>query len=574
MTKKYTGAGYIIRNFPVPKNVYDFIRSLTSTYPQPYHRFISHIFASMVIERNKKRSDPVDEIMIPIYSRLMEKEFNRDIKYNDLKKLKCLSIIPQDQLSKKSRKYNLSEEIFEEALRIDSEYILNAWNSMLQTGICSFRMVNLMTGNRIVSKKKHQKTVLSGNNGYNTNISPLIKNSMDCFEPCPFNPEKIYQLVLAQKRVFEDAKYEFEKIKNTCTEKKPRNKRAKRRYKRAKKRYKRAKERYKRAQGVFLNDYNSLRTILLQQPERIASNPAVYKYQAAYKTQISGRLTENTGGFQGASQPFKELFFTNSQKVFNYDLKSSQAYLLLAELEKNDIHCQWLIDYLDGKKDKDYYARKIGIDVATWKDCFYALVMGADVENKNFGSIYESIYSTFKNTKKAQIPWERFILETKDLSSAVKKWRNFIYTTQDRDYTYQHNFKYWKNACDMRHNDHWIDSNGNLFSVSDPGNPITNKPKIKSVKRRLAAFILQGQEACFIHNLTLLCKKTGIPVYKNEHDGLITGGKIPQKLVVVAAKKANIKIPTLSEKPICSDAKRNKMKKHLGKKLSSPLFKI
>ena len=42
----------------------------------------------------------------------------------------------------------------------------------------------------------------------------------------------------------------------------------------------------------------------------------------------------------------------------------------------------------------------------------------------------------------------------------------------------------------------------------------------------MVAHILQGMEACFIHTLTLLADTYGFVPLVNEHDGLITLGKI------------------------------------------------
>ena len=111
-----------------------------------------------------------------------------------------------------------------------------------------------------------------------------------------------------------------------------------------------------------------------------------------------------------------------------------------------------------------------------------------------------------------------------------------------------------------------------MILSSDITKPITNKKTIKKIKRSLTAFILQGQESCFIHNLTILCSKNGIPVYKNEHDGLITGKKIPDSLIEKAAKKANMPPPVFEIKSICSDAKRDKTIKFLGKEEVSELI--
>ena len=211
-------------------------------------------------------------------------------------------------------------------------------------------------------------------------------------------------------------------------------------------------------------------------------------------------------------------------------MKASQAYILLQQLRDNNINSKWLAEYLDNSQLKTTYANRIGIDVPTWKNCFYALVMGASPDN-NKGAIYQCILDHFDgDVAKASAAWRKFRLLTHKFKVAVKKWRNFIYKSKDRKITYRHGgVKYWKNACGMRYKEFGIKEFGNqpkLVAQEDLSNPVKKASdlyKIPKVKRALAAFILQGQEACFIHHLTLLCKKTGIPVYKNEHDGLITG---------------------------------------------------
>ena len=75
-----------------------------------------------------------------------------------------------------------------------------------------------------------------------------------------------------------------------------------------------------------------------------------------------------------------------------------------------------------------------------------------------------------------------------------------------------------------------------------------------------------------VHKITILCSKNGIPVYKNEHDGLITGKEIPDALIKQAAKKANMPTPVFEIKSICSDAKRDKTIKFLGKEQVSELI--
>jgi len=75
--------------------------------------------------------------------------------------------------------------------------------------------------------------------------------------------------------------------------------------------------------------------------------------------------------------------------------------------------------------------------------------------------------------------------------------------------------------------------------------------------------MLQGQEACFIHYLTIICTKNDIPVYKNEYDGLITGKEIPEELVQQAADVSGMANPVLELKPLCTDDKKEEWVEYL-----------
>lgn len=52
----------------------------------------------------------------------------------------------------------------------------------------------------------------------------------------------------------------------------------------------------------------------------------------------------------------------------------------------------------------------------------------------------------------------------------------------------------------------------------------------------IVVHILQGQESYFIHSLTLLADKYKFTPLGNEHDGLITMGKIPDEAIQTARK--------------------------------------
>ena len=144
----------------------------------------------------------------------------------------------------------------------------------------------------------------------------------------------------------------------------------------------------------------------------------------------------------------KDLLLKNT-KTYNYDLKNSQAVILLQELKKaisQDTNLsrkkykpgyKWLEKYLEDPNFKDELAEKIGIDVETWKDCFYALIMGAEADN-NYGAIYKNIYEFFDGNKsKTEKAFNEFLAEVDDLIVITNRWRKYL-MFRDKKYGYIH----------------------------------------------------------------------------------------------------------------------------------------
>ena len=156
-----------------------------------------------------------------------------------------------------------------------------------------------------------------------------------------------------------------------------------------------------------------------------------------------------------------------------------------------------------------------------------------------------------------------FSKTVKKLTRSTEKWRSYLYEKEDDRYHYRHTgMKFWKNACGMKFKDYGLRNNGKGLDLIDTkiGKLITSKRVIAKCKRRVAAFMLQGQEAYFIHNLTILCNKNKIPVYKNEHDGIITGKEIPKSYITEAGNLSGLKNPILDIKKLCSKRKEKEMK--------------
>jgi len=311
---------------------------------------------------------------------------------------------------------------------------------------------------------------------------------------------------------------------------------------------------------ALINDRTAQNTIINQFPKRIPTKDTkggrkLKEYPAAYTIQTSGRISERKGGFQTASQMFKQYFVKHVPDIYNYDLKNSQANILIQELKHCKINSTWMEDYMKNPNRKEELAKQIGIPVDVWKQCFYSLIMGADITGSH-GAVYLTLEDHFNgNIKKTTQAVNAFNKTVKKLTRSTEKWRSYLYEKEDERYHYQHSgMKFWKNACGMKFKDYGLrkTKKGSLELVdTKTGKLKTSKKVISKCKRRVAAFMLQGQEAFFIHHLTILCDKNKIPVYKNEHDGIITGKKIPKKLITEAGKLSRLKNPILDIKRLC-----------------------
>lgn len=570
-SNRYSGAGYFQNNVPAPRELYRYLWSLTEDIKlkgkpktvrkkrRKYHRFIIHIYMNMrkqVVDPNTFQN--CNEY-VPIYSRLIENKFGRNFRPRKLRK-KIIEIKMHNTMARRSREFRLKTEIYEKALKIELQGISKFWDNLLckkKKARKDYDLVNLVTG-RLHERPKKSAFSEKGRNIDYANLPKLIKKGVKSLSPGPFNPKYIRRWV---KKLYNKYKYElrnFQKIRRQFGD--------------GSDEYKVAEKDLLKARGKYLNDQLSLLTITSQNPRKLkldnnADGDPLCEYKAAYSIQGSGRISEISGGFQNASRYFKNLFYRHVPNIYNYDLKNSQAIMLMEELEKCGFQCSWLKKYIENHDMKKELSDKIGIPIDLWKDCFYALIFGAEAESRQ-GVIYENLKEYFKGdlykTEEAYQSFKRILTK---LLKAAKEWRDYIYASDDKRYHYQHDgFKYWKNACGMHFKDYGIKKkkgNIHLYDKLNNNRLITSKPRINRCKRRLAAFILQGQEACFIHNLTILCRGKNIPVYKNEHDGIITGEKITKKLIDEAAKMAQIHSPHMEIKKLCPKEQKNEWKKYV-----------
>ena len=559
MSKKqfYSGRGYIHGRYWGPKELYQFIWSLTAGLfeddnqglidRKEYHPFLAHIYVSMRVQEKKKQTEDKHGF-IPIYSRLIEKEFGRGFDVHRLKEKGLIDIKAHKVSTHKTREYRLSEGIYLKAADKENLGIRKAWDRLIKQKAPVKNQIDLMTG--VKEKIKREK-----NDQGLTNIPGFIKEAIRLLKPCPFNPRMVGSLVNKLQ-----AKYESEiRVYMKCCD----------RYGKKHQKSLDAKDRMLTARGRYFNERSSQCAILNRYPTLAQTTTekgkSLFEYKARYSIQASGRITEIHGGFQNASKVSKRAFMLFVPEIYNYDLKSAQAAILNQELTLCGLESPWLQSYIDSPTAKYHYAEKVGIPVGLWKNCFYALIMGAQAENQ-FGAIYQNIHSHFQKASKANKIYRRFLKVVKELLEMTAKWRDYIYHEDDRRYIYRHGgLKHWKNQCGMRFTEYGIRIVNGRETLIDrsTGKDVGSKPRIAEIKRRLAAFMLQGQEASFIHHLTIISTKAGIPVYKNEYDGLLTGKKIPASLIAKADKASGMVNPVLELKPLCSEDKLKESKEYL-----------
>lgn len=573
--RKHNGNnGYILKSYKGSLEEYKYLWSLSGKIEFPrsaikqkaarrmYHEFIVHLRVSTCL-RSIKNHAWDEQITVPISCRLIEREFGRDFDVDMLKKHKIIQITRHSHSARKCKEFRLSHKHFNQAQSISFSSVIDEWQSIFERYKYPYN-VNLFNGRQLKTVQKHRMST-KYKNIPDYEIPLLIKHSLKSLQPCPINPHSIIPWLKRANDNFIESKrllhlfrknYKQKHPKSTVIDMKGHPK------------YKTLFQKYNKAQGLLNNMLIAIRTICNQNPTlngQFTDNKLpLIQYKAAYMPQLSGRVSEIHGGFQTLTTPCKKLLLGGVPNIYNYDLKNSQAMILADELKICGFPCDWLEQYIATDNMKTILAKKIGVSVGCWKECFYSVVMGADTGK--FGAVFKSIRKEVLDYDEAEVVRNKFIRIIQPMLSACEKWRNHVLLETPKRYMYRHNGLHWKNACKMVFKGYEVDDTEDTVKIidTDKGVVITSKAGLEKVKRKLAAFILQGREAFFIHNLTIACSKHQIPVYKNEHDGIITGKKIPETLTHKIAKEVGLPSLKLDIKSICNDTKWKSFTEYLS----------
>lgn len=495
---------YIINSFRVPETVKGFILdNLLTNYSKPTQEFFVHVLFGTLNSYHKK-----EDGWVPVCSELMRKHWGRlkpDWELLIADKLIEIKILGKLEIAEGifiDQTYSYKGEIsrcFKVTLEIIDKF-LNSYPTCTEN-FTSCQYFNLMTGKKMNVFKRHKLTDDTGHP-----LPELVKNSILSIKRCIINDKAV-------KEYFEDKQLELIFSGGFKEEMKLRN-------------------------DDFC--YKSLRKTGI----KLLPN-GLLEYYPSYKTQMSGRISEEGGGLQSCSREMKEAAFKGLDDVRNYDLKSSQVWGLIQWFERANINTDWLTEYLHS--DKQTYADKVGISKDRWKECFMALVFAAQlskkVSKKELDAPETAILKALSeeaegNQQLALEYYTKFYEVVSPLKKGIDEWQNWLLSDYLRE-----NSVYGKGI------QYAINKTGTSFCLGNYQNSKGDWVKVNELKRKISAFYLQGSEAAFIHHLTWVSGYYGYEVISNQHDGVVTIGAIPKEAIEKARINSGLKYAFLEEKP-------------------------
>ncbi len=288
-------------------------------------------------------------------------------------------------------------------------------------------------------------------------------------------------------------------------------------------------------------------------------------YRPTFNSTYTGRLTE-IGGFQSAPRALKRRVWEpleHSHGLVNYDLKSSQPNALVQLFRAADADPAFLHRYIESDR-TDLAFEALGSRdaeiVDLYKTCVIALFMGAqlpspyafrglvpvefanlqdDVERRRMQrtpDIARSIWGVYGTAEHGD-PWDA-------VGQALAGFRDHV-AAFDRER------KVWLRyiAGPYLEAHATIGRAGRVISNAVGGVLRLKGLSASKTRRKLAAHLLQGLEAEFIHRLTLLGPEYEFVAVSNQHDGLVTQGVVPPEAVEQARAESEIEVADLVVKP-------------------------
>ncbi len=489
---------YIIHTYRVPSSVNKEVGNLLEGFSKEDRHFFVHTLLSTQLNiRELEGWTPIPAKTI--WNKWTGKVDIKGLIEVGLIEIRVISETTYSVSQKVCRHYRVPEPIL--------ELILNSYpKTTKEFETCCY--YNLVNGRKMNKSNRHK---LSDNN--NNSLRKLVKEAILSQERCVIDSSAIEEHL---------EELEFEIDFGFCSNK-------------AKKRF-----------LIDKTAFNNLRCSGI-----ICLENGLAQYEPSYTMQKYGRISEQGSGMQSCTREMKKAGFSTIPNVRNYDIVNSQPSILVQQLEEAGIDSTWLEEYI--VKDKTYYSYQVNVSKDCWKRCFMALIMGGsidtkpDVDEEPSNKINEYIWeeSKLKGDREGEVDIEAYLHKvtkfnevTSKLQETLKAWHNWIIET----YIPRH-------AIYPRGRKSLVNKTGTTFDISDF---ITKEGKyqtINKLKRQLAAFLLQGAEAAFIFELSVVADYYNYEVISNQHDGLVTIGEVPIEAKEYAKTMTGLKYIVLEEKP-------------------------
>lgn len=349
---------------------------------------------------------------------------------------------------------------------------------------------------------------------------------------------------------------------------------------------------YTRARSRYSQDLQLWVDIKAQGLEPAPDQPSgIYEYTTAYKVQeASGRLTM-TCGLQNASKEMKAAAAKGISDYHNYDIKSSQTEALRQEMRDAveagaDLDPSVLSDY----EGKDALTEEYGIARDRWKRPEHSVKFGARFSHESYQKATafakrkviarigtsEDGTPNFDNLptlrhEKRMWAWERAVYNAlptmaqvahdwaKDeeisyddpeviygllkkiygeMAEEIGKWRAWLvdgHWRGERKSGSRHGY-YVENPCGLAFSihDEWIEGDSGPSRYEQEAAYVTSR--------------LQGLEAAYIHALARLAEEYDYEFLRNEHDGGVVLGKVPEEARDRARNMSGFRRAQLEEK--------------------------
>ena len=443
---------YILSNYKVSNTTYQFIHSKLQGFSPEQERFFLHVLCSHLIDLGRERYEILsgwDSLGIKIPFVTIKAEFERNFSWHPLEGKGLLEA--SDFCTGQCRYFQVQPTLFQEVLAQVQEQIIHPDGSPA---------VNLFDGTA------YDVTYALGQDGSRPS-SKLMRDALRILHvvDCPINVAAIQEHLVRLETKGKPLALQNDKL---C------------------------------AQSMFAG---------------MKRQGDLGLYTPSYAPQSSGRIGELGGGVQSCSRAMKQAAFSGVEKVHNYDLRSSQGYVLLQELRLAGIDDSWLAAHL-GPGAFEQHADQLDLPKKLYKRCFFSTIMGAThiwLEGEHVGCIQEGLLGHFGSPKAAREKFAEVVRQLHPLQQAVRQWAEWLLNSP----ACPHRRKTQRREC--------------LENAAGQMYLIDRARAEKDLKGEAAAHMLQGQEAAYIHHLTILSKNFGFVPVSNQHDGLITVGVVPDE---------------------------------------------